>query len=231
MMVITLSSALSPLVTDRLAYLITGVSLLDSFDTLQISTSGGSMGQAIAWSVMPLSAAAYIFQLLALRYFNSDTLSYKGHGAWTAEGQYFGSDVMTKRISVKEMNRKRRRAKLMNNESFDVLKVNSIFRVFTNKPSLCNPSSPKFEPPKAPEVNPSMEFTSELDFATFGQSEMTGITDPLPSVQEEEKRGGGKAQSSKLEVESFSDHAVPVESPTRRRLRDIVDERSCSKRL
>ena len=231
MMVITLSSALSPLVTDRLAYLFTGVSLLDSFDTLQISTSGGSMGQAIAWSVMPLSAAAYIFQLLALRYFNSDTLSYKGHGAWTAEGQYFGSDVMTKRISVKEMNRKRRRAKLMNNESFDVLNVNSIFRVFTNKPSLRNPSSPKFEPPKAPEVNPSMEFTSELDFATFGQSEMTGITDPLPSLQEEEKRGGGKAQSSKLEVESYSDHAVPVESPTRRRLRDIVDERSCSKRL
>eukprot|EP00435_Cladocopium_sp_Y103_P017767 s270_g4.t1 len=174
MMVITLSSALSPLVTDRLSRLITGVSLLNSFDTLQISTSGGTKGQAIAWSVMPLSCAAYVFQLLALRYFNSDTLSYKGHGAWTAEGHHFGSEVTTQRISVKEMTRtpKRRRAKqLLNNDSFDVLNVNSILRVFTNR-STCDPSSPKLtEPPKA-RANPHLEFPSELDFATYGPARL-----------------------------------------------------------
>ena len=123
MMVVTFSSAVSPYVTDQLAQLM-GQPLLKSHDTLQLSTSGVSMGQAIAWSVMPLSAGAYLFQLLAMRFFNADTLSYKGHGAWTAEGNEFGSDVSTVRISVKEMKRKRRKAKqLLNNDSRGLLKA------------------------------------------------------------------------------------------------------------
>lgn len=237
MMVITLSSALSPLVTDRLSRLITGVSLLNSFDTLQISTSGGSKGQAIAWSVIPLSCGAYVFQLLAVRYCNSDTLSYKGHGAWTAEGQHFGSEVGTQRISVREMIRKRRRAKqLLNNDSFDMLNVNSIFRVFSNRPP-CDPSSPKLtEQPMAPHANPHLEFPSELDFATFGQSEMTGVTDPLPTkaqVWEEDEKS--KAQSSKNQVGHLTAASMGAEEKAEIgrtiRTEEIVDQRSSSKRL
>jgi hypothetical protein len=116
--VVTLSAALSPMVTHAIGVRACGTSPLQDTQTLVHFTDRGSLGEAVFWAVVPLASMAYLFQLLAMRYFNVDTLSYKGHGDRAADGSQFGTCVDSKRLSVYEMQRKRDLAeKLLNKES------------------------------------------------------------------------------------------------------------------
>ncbi|CAE7253331.1 NEFM, partial [Symbiodinium pilosum] len=148
-------------------------SLLQSSHTLQSSATRGSMGQAVASAVLPLAATAYAFQLLAMRYFNADTVSYKGHGSRLADGAEFGTEVSSVRLVVKEMKRKRKEKarQLLNNnsQSFDVGTQRAWFsNIFFSPTSPTSPgqSNPQFElPPNskaaAPDEKPYLVEYSE----------------------------------------------------------------------
>jgi hypothetical protein len=72
--------------------------------TLDRPISGkGSLGEATAWAVVPLAALAYLFQLLAWRYFNGGILTFKGHGNILPDGSKTGTASTIHRISAKEI--------------------------------------------------------------------------------------------------------------------------------
>ncbi|CAE8624625.1 unnamed protein product [Polarella glacialis] len=195
--VVTLSSAFSPLVTHAIAFRACGTSPIYDAVNLDPSSDRASLGEATAWAVVPLASAAYLFQLLSMRYFNTDTVSYKGHGARTADGSEFGTDVSTYAISVREVKRKYRKAANIN--------IN-----MNNDSPLDHPSSQEFVlegilPPEVAETSPcpSDETDRSLpDEISLPQLEQTGsnhvgamksslrckFPEPLQSVVELEKR-------------------------------------------
>eukprot|EP00931_Biecheleriopsis_adriatica_P061877 TRINITY_DN3722_c0_g1_i1.p1 TRINITY_DN3722_c0_g1~~TRINITY_DN3722_c0_g1_i1.p1 ORF type:complete len:3061 (+),score=639.06 TRINITY_DN3722_c0_g1_i1:1306-9183(+) len=142
--VVTVSAAFSPIVTHEIAMRACGTSPLQNTQTLERSVEKASLGEATAWAVLPLGAAAYLFQLLALRYFNRDTASYKGHGSRDAEGAEFGTEVTAHCISAREMQRKRRKAAraLNNNNSSGEPKLSLSMTLQSCVPEECeNPPS------------------------------------------------------------------------------------------
>jgi len=194
MVVVALSSAASPLVTNEISMLVTGVSLLRSSHTLQSTASRGSMGQAVASAVLPLAAAAYAFQLLAMRYFNADTVSYKGHGSRQADGNEFGTEVSSVRLVVKEMKRKRREKvrQLLNNnsQSFDVGTQRAWFtNIFFSPTSPVSPgqSNPQFELPS--NLNPT-------------------AADERPAAVVEYSESWGKVLESYMEGKSIEEYVI-----------------------
>jgi len=142
--VVTFSAALSPVVTNQIARLGSGASIEDT-STLDSSFDGSSLGKAVAWAVLPLSSLAYVFQLLALRYFNQDTVSYKGHGALTADGSTFGTSVTTHTVSVQKMKRKRKEDErmLVNTKSCSDLTERSSRRCNSSDTVLSMESNPQ----------------------------------------------------------------------------------------
>ena len=76
---ISTCAAFSPYVCHWIALLATRTSPLLHNKTLDRPISGkGSLGEAIAWAVVPLAVGSYIFQLLAWKYFNGGILTFKG---------------------------------------------------------------------------------------------------------------------------------------------------------
>lgn len=108
---ISTCAALSPFVCHWIALLATRTSPLVDTKTLDRPISGkGSLGEATAWAVVPLAALAYLFQLLAWRYFNGGILTFKGHGNILPDGSKTGTASTIHRISAKEIKRKRQAA-------------------------------------------------------------------------------------------------------------------------
>lgn len=101
---ISTCAALSPFVSNGIALLATRTSPLVDTKTLDRPISGkGSLGEATAWAVVPLAVLAYIFQLVAWRYFNGGILTFKGHGNLLPDGQRTGKNSSIHRISAKEV--------------------------------------------------------------------------------------------------------------------------------
>jgi len=68
----------------------------------------GSLGEAIFWAVVPLASLSYLFQLLTLRYFNADILTFRGHGCLLPDGSRTGNCASTVRVSISQLKRMRR---------------------------------------------------------------------------------------------------------------------------
>lgn len=154
--VVSVSATVSPFVSNKIAVAACGTSPLRDTISLDRPLDKGSLAEATFWAVGPLSAIAYLFQLMALRYFNADTISYKGHGSVTAEGLPFGTAVTTHRICISDIQRKRRRAwQLLNNNN-----------VTTAAPMPPLESVGEFEQPPAcelPEESIEVEIPTEKD--------------------------------------------------------------------
>uniref|UniRef100_A0A7S0AQ78 Uncharacterized protein n=1 Tax=Pyrodinium bahamense TaxID=73915 RepID=A0A7S0AQ78_9DINO len=105
--VVAVASALSPAVGDAIARSACGSSPLEDTVTLdQPVTAKGSFGEATAWAVVPMAAASYLCQLLAMRYFNGDILTFKGHGCKMPDGTQCGTGSSTRRVSVSSVRKK-----------------------------------------------------------------------------------------------------------------------------
>jgi len=74
--------------------------LLDNISLDQPMSGKGSFGQATAWAVVPLAVLSYLCQLLAMRYFNSEILTFKGHGNLLPDGARTGTDSSLRRVST-----------------------------------------------------------------------------------------------------------------------------------
>eukprot|EP00931_Biecheleriopsis_adriatica_P028267 TRINITY_DN1687_c0_g3_i1.p1 TRINITY_DN1687_c0_g3~~TRINITY_DN1687_c0_g3_i1.p1 ORF type:complete len:3167 (-),score=584.59 TRINITY_DN1687_c0_g3_i1:97-8973(-) len=104
-------AALSPTVGHWIATLACHASPLSDNKTLDQPVSGkGSLGEATVWAVVPLALAGYACQLIALRYFNGDILTFKGHGNVLPDGSRTGTSSSMRRISTYEIKQKRRSA-------------------------------------------------------------------------------------------------------------------------
>jgi len=102
---IAASAAVSPYLADRIAVQACGTSPLVGAVTLE--TSGRcSLGEATLWAVLPFGLASYLFQLLALRSFNCDILTFRGHGALLPKGARWGAGASTCPVPVATMKRK-----------------------------------------------------------------------------------------------------------------------------
>lgn len=101
-------SSLSPCVGHAIAMAACKASPFDRI-TLDHSVSGkGSLGEAILWAVVPLASVSYLLQLISLRYFNADILTFKGHGNMLADGSRTGTSSSTRRVSISALKRMRR---------------------------------------------------------------------------------------------------------------------------
>eukprot|EP00930_Biecheleria_cincta_P039601 TRINITY_DN27203_c0_g1_i1.p1 TRINITY_DN27203_c0_g1~~TRINITY_DN27203_c0_g1_i1.p1 ORF type:complete len:3112 (-),score=539.42 TRINITY_DN27203_c0_g1_i1:137-9322(-) len=84
--------------------------LLDNITLDQPRSDKGSFGEATAWAVVPLAVLAYLCQLLAMRYFNSEILTFKGHGNLLPDGVRTGTDSSLRRVSTNVVKRLRESA-------------------------------------------------------------------------------------------------------------------------
>jgi len=97
---VALAAALSPSVCHVIATHFCNASPLYDTASLDPSVGKGSLGEATAWAVIPLSLLSYACQLAATRYFNGDVLTFKGHGSVLADGTKTGTGATTARVSV-----------------------------------------------------------------------------------------------------------------------------------
>jgi len=104
--VVAAAAALSPTVGHHIAQSACGSSPLEDTVTLDRPVTGkGSLGEATFWAIVPLAAASYLFQLLAVHYFNADILTFKGHGCKMPDGTPC-SNSSTRRVSVSALRKK-----------------------------------------------------------------------------------------------------------------------------
>eukprot|EP00443_Scrippsiella_acuminata_P053480 CAMPEP_0115378870 /NCGR_PEP_ID=MMETSP0271-20121206/4238_1 /TAXON_ID=71861 /ORGANISM="Scrippsiella trochoidea, Strain CCMP3099" /LENGTH=304 /DNA_ID=CAMNT_0002802053 /DNA_START=1 /DNA_END=915 /DNA_ORIENTATION=- len=102
-------SSLSPYIGHSIAMNIVGASVFGRV-TLDkpVGSATGSLGEAILWAVGPLAAASYLLQLVTLRFFNSDILTFKGHGNMLPDGSRTGTSASTHRVPVSKLTQIRR---------------------------------------------------------------------------------------------------------------------------
>jgi len=109
--VVAVCSTISPLLSHWIGMTACGASPLHDTKTLdRTSPEGGSLGTAVAWAVVPLASAAYVLQLVTLRYFNNDILTFKGRGSTLPDGTRCGLSSSTRQVAVSVVLRKRRAA-------------------------------------------------------------------------------------------------------------------------
>eukprot|EP00931_Biecheleriopsis_adriatica_P028266 TRINITY_DN1687_c0_g2_i5.p1 TRINITY_DN1687_c0_g2~~TRINITY_DN1687_c0_g2_i5.p1 ORF type:complete len:3114 (-),score=646.00 TRINITY_DN1687_c0_g2_i5:69-8834(-) len=107
----SICSALSPVVGHALSFAAVRASPLHDNITLDAPMSGkGSFGEATAWAVVPIAALSYVFQLMAMRYFNDDILTFKGHGNLLPDGTRTGSSSSMRAIPTGQVKRLRKAA-------------------------------------------------------------------------------------------------------------------------
>lgn len=98
---VCLCRAISPLVVDILGRLMCGYSpVFDVVTPDHPEVDISALEQATLCSVWPLSLAAYALQLVAIRYFNFEVLTYKGHGNQMPDGTSFGPGSESYRIGM-----------------------------------------------------------------------------------------------------------------------------------
>lgn len=87
------ASAVSPWLGHWIGLLFSGASNLYDNANLEIPVSGkGSFNEATFWAVVPMAAMSYACQIMAMRYFNDDILTFKGHGNLLPDGSRTGTD-------------------------------------------------------------------------------------------------------------------------------------------
>mmetsp|Transcript_159747 Transcript_159747/g.512567 ORF Transcript_159747/g.512567 Transcript_159747/m.512567 type:complete len:3105 (+) Transcript_159747:145-9459(+) len=101
-------SCISPYLGNWIALAMCNASVFERV-TLHTSMAShkGSLGEAIFWAVVPLSALAYLFQLITLRFFNSDILTFKGNGSLLPDGSRM-LHTSTRRVPISELKRIRK---------------------------------------------------------------------------------------------------------------------------
>jgi len=108
---VAICSCISPIVSHWIGMRACGASPLHDTATLDvINSEGGSLGVATAWAVVPLTCVGYLLQLVAMRYFNNDILTFKGHGSTLPDGKRYGLSSTTRRVPVSSVRRLRRAA-------------------------------------------------------------------------------------------------------------------------
>jgi len=104
-------ASLSPYVGYNIAMEAVGASI---FDRVSLDKPAGqvvgSLGEAVLWAVGPLAAGSYLLQLVTLRFFNADILTFKGHGNVLPDGSRTGTSAVTVRVPVSTLARIRRAA-------------------------------------------------------------------------------------------------------------------------
>lgn len=93
-------SAASPFVGHEIAVNVVSSSPFDRITLDMPVGRPGSLGQAIFWAVVPLSAASYLFQLMTLPFFNMDIMTFRGHGCHLPDGKKTGSSATARRVSI-----------------------------------------------------------------------------------------------------------------------------------
>jgi len=76
------------------------------------SGSTGSLGEAVLWAVDSFAAASYLLRMATLKVFNTDILTFNGHGNLQPDGSRAGANSTTRRVSVSASRRIRRAAAL-----------------------------------------------------------------------------------------------------------------------
>lgn len=105
------ASAFSPWVGHCLGTAFANASNLYDNANLDVPVSGkGSFSDATFWAVVPLAALSYVFQLMAMRYFNNDILTFKGHGNLLPDGCRTGSDSHMEAVPTWKVKRLRKAA-------------------------------------------------------------------------------------------------------------------------
>jgi len=104
-------AALSPGITHWMAEWAVNASPLNDNFTLEKPVSGkGSLGEAVGWSVIPLAALSYLFQLWAMGYFNCDILTFKGHGNILPDGTRTGNASSLRSVATWKVKKLRKAA-------------------------------------------------------------------------------------------------------------------------
>ncbi|CAJ1437222.1 unnamed protein product, partial [Effrenium voratum] len=108
---VSFASALSPHLGHWLGMLFAGSSnLYDKFSLDKPVSAKGSFSEATFWAVVPLASLSYILQILAMRYFNNDILTFKGHGNLLPDGTRTGAGSQMEAVPTKQVKRRRKAA-------------------------------------------------------------------------------------------------------------------------
>jgi len=164
------ASAFSPWMGHYLGLAFANASNL--YDNANLDTpvsSKGSFSEATFWAVVPLASLSYVFQLAAMRYFNNDILTFKGHGNLLPDGSKTGADSQMESVATWKVKRLRKAALKK-----DKVKKNK--KVMENKPNrfsalLANGQLPVLEPisdnevPEPPRLprTPTVKFDKTVD--------------------------------------------------------------------
>jgi len=107
----SICAAFSPAVSHWLAQWAVNASPLNDNISLEKPVSGkGSLGEAVGWSVIPLAALSYFFQLVAMGYFNCDILTFKGHGNILPDGTRTGAASSLRKVATWSVKKLRKAA-------------------------------------------------------------------------------------------------------------------------
>eukprot|EP00449_Zooxanthella_nutricula_P002788 CAMPEP_0198512060 /NCGR_PEP_ID=MMETSP1462-20131121/15198_1 /TAXON_ID=1333877 /ORGANISM="Brandtodinium nutriculum, Strain RCC3387" /LENGTH=494 /DNA_ID=CAMNT_0044241455 /DNA_START=10 /DNA_END=1490 /DNA_ORIENTATION=- len=104
----SLCSCASPFVGRAIAVAVVNTSPFQRVTLDKPVSHSGSLGEAVFWAVVPLTLAAYFFQLVTLRYFNSDILTYRGHGNLLPTGAATGASSTMHRVPITALRRMHR---------------------------------------------------------------------------------------------------------------------------
>uniref|UniRef100_A0A7S2NN61 Uncharacterized protein n=1 Tax=Zooxanthella nutricula TaxID=1333877 RepID=A0A7S2NN61_9DINO len=107
----SLCSCASPFVGRAIAVAVVNTSPFQRVTLDKPVSHSGSLGEAVFWAVVPLTLAAYFFQLVTLRYFNSDILTYRGHGNLLPTGAATGASSTMHRVPITALRRMHRAAR------------------------------------------------------------------------------------------------------------------------
>lgn len=173
------ASAFSPWMGHYLGTAFANASNLYDNANLDVPVSGkGSFSDATFWAVVPLAAASYVFQLMAMRYFNNDILTFKGHGNLLPDGCRTGSDSHMEAVPTWKVKRLRKAA----------LKKDKVKKKKQNEPKtnrfsalLANGQLPVLEPIMAEEATP--EHAKEAKTPTARRSTTVTFDKTVDSIE------------------------------------------------
>jgi len=84
--------------------------LFDNINLDKPEANRGAFNDATFWAVVPLATLSYVFQIMAMRYFNNDILTFKGHGNLLPDAAVTGAKSTLTSVPTWQVKRKRKAA-------------------------------------------------------------------------------------------------------------------------
>jgi len=211
LMLVSTCAAFSPSIGHWLAMSAVHASpLLDNITLDQPMSHKGSFGQATAWAVVPLAVLGYLCQLLAMRYFNSEILTFKGHGNVLPDGARTGTDSSLRRVSTSSV--KQLRESVEKDPSAPAKPSGVSEKKAKQKLELAWLTEPLQPPPLTEAHAPSLPALENLPEAEAGNHAVE--VSPRPAVSRQGSRASSRRISRMSSLTSYTSQTSLSSDPS-----------------